>query len=402
MTLSAMAECTSRKRSASPDVFSSFWMAGFESACHMNQAGRRIDMVAATFHDRLVDEDYGRLPGVGITTIRETVRWHLSERGGAFDFEGLVPMVRAARAHRLQVVWTLCHYGWPDDVDLLTPAFVDRFERFCFETARYLREQSDDVPMYTPINEMSFLSWAAGEMGLFSPCQISRGAEVKRQLVRACIAGIEAIRRVDARARIVTSEPLIHVIAERGDVAARDAAESYRTSQFQACDMLTGTLEPALGGRPEYVDVVGVNFYHDNQWEHPGGQKLMWHIEPRDRRWTPLHRLLQEVHARYQRPVCITETSHVGSGRARWIREIGTEVSLALASGVPIVGICLYPIIDRCGWDDPDHWHHSGLWDVLSTAQDPLRRVLNWQYASELTRVQAQVAQVRGKEQSKP
>jgi len=82
MILRAMAECTSHERSsllAPSDVFSSFWMAGFESACHVSRDGRRVDMVAAAFHARLVEEDYARLPGVGITTVRETVRWRLSE-----------------------------------------------------------------------------------------------------------------------------------------------------------------------------------------------------------------------------------------------------------------------------------------------------------------------------------
>lgn len=41
-------------------IFSSFWMAGFESACHINGKGIRLDMIHATQHDRFVDEDYAR------------------------------------------------------------------------------------------------------------------------------------------------------------------------------------------------------------------------------------------------------------------------------------------------------------------------------------------------------
>ena len=37
-------------------LFSSFWMAGYESACHINQQGERLDMIAATQHDRYLDE----------------------------------------------------------------------------------------------------------------------------------------------------------------------------------------------------------------------------------------------------------------------------------------------------------------------------------------------------------
>src|SRR4051794_33467481 len=58
-------------------LFKSFWMAGFESACHINRKGVRLDMIAATQHDRFVDEDYARLTQVDIRAVRETVRWHL-------------------------------------------------------------------------------------------------------------------------------------------------------------------------------------------------------------------------------------------------------------------------------------------------------------------------------------
>ena len=66
----------------------------------------------------------------GLTTVRETVRWHLVEPSeGRFDFRTLEPMVEAAKRHRLQILWTLCHYGWPDGLDLLSASFVGRFSR---------------------------------------------------------------------------------------------------------------------------------------------------------------------------------------------------------------------------------------------------------------------------------
>src|SRR5512132_1133205 len=183
-------------------LFRSFWMAGFESACHVNEAGTRLDMIHGTQHDRCVDEDYARLLEFGIRVVRDTVRWHLVERSaGTYDFSSLQPQIDAARRLGIQVVWDLCHYGWPDDVDLFSPGFVDRFARFSGAVARHLREQSDEVPSFTPINEISFLAWAAGEVGWFLPYAQGRGAEVKRQLIRATIAGIEALWAVDRRAR---------------------------------------------------------------------------------------------------------------------------------------------------------------------------------------------------------
>ena len=377
-----------------PNIFSSFWMAGYESACHINGQGQRLDMIAATQHDRFVDDDYARLRQVGLTSVRDTVRWHLVDRGGDFDFSSLDPMLAAATRHGVQVTWDLCHYGWPDGLDIFTPVFVDRFARFCGAVARHVREHDEGVPLYTPINEISFFAWAAGEVGWFHPHAQGRGAELKRQLVRACIAGIEAIWDVDARARIVTIEPLINVVPPKGKRDAGGAAAAYRNSQFEAWDLLSGGMEPSLGGHPKYLDVYGVNFYHDNQWEHPGGRKIAWHIHPRDQRWVPFHRLLKDAYERYRRPIFVGETSHVGSGRAEWLREMASELVLAIEGGVPLEGICLYPIIDRFEWENPSHWHNSGLWDFERDGEGNFVRVLNAEYAAELWHSQLKLSQL--------
>jgi hypothetical protein len=171
-----------------------------------------------------------------------------------------------------------------------------------------------------------------------------------------------------------------------------DAAAKMRASQFQTWDMLAGIVSPELGGNPRYLDVMGFNFYHANQWEYPD-QRLRWEDSPRDERWVPLHRLLVEVYARYGRPVFLGETSHFGVGRAPWLREIAMEACLARSLGVPLEGICLYPILDRPDWDNSDHWHNSGLWDLVPDQQGVLQRVIHKEYAAELRHAQAVLAE---------
>lgn len=379
--------------SSHPTLFASFWLAGFESACHVTRTGTRLDMLAATQHDRFVEDDYAALRDQRLGTVRDTIRWHRVEATpGHFDFSSVAPFVAAAGAQGLQVIWDLLHYGVPDDVDVFSPAFADRFARFARASARFVRDHGDGVPFYTPINELSFYSWAAGEVGWFHPHAHGRGGDLKAQLVRAWIAAVEAMRDVDPRARFVSVEPLIHVVPPAGHDDREGRAAAMRESQFEAWDMIAGRLRPELGGADRYLDVLGSNFYHDNQWEEPGGQRLHWHVRPRDPRWRPLHLLLDEVYARYRRPLLIGETSHVGVGRAEWMREITDEVVLALAAGVPLEGICLYPIIDRFEWDNPAHWHNSGLWDFVHEPDGTFRRVLNEDYAAELRRSQLRLA----------
>jgi hypothetical protein len=369
-------------------LFQSFWMAGFESACHINSKGQRLDMIAVTQHDVMAEEDYANLRALGLLTARDGVRWHLVDRAGRDDFSSLTPLAEAARRHGIQVIWNLLHYGWPEDLDLFSADFVDRFARYCRAVARYFAQQSDEVPFYAPVNEISFVSWAIGYRGFMYPYAVGRSAEVKKQLVRAAIAGCEAIWEVDRRARFLHTDPLIHIIPPRGrpDLAAEAAAK--HNAQFDAFEMLAGRLNPQLGGHPRYLDILGYNFYHANEWELPEN-RLLWEDIPRDDRWVPLHQLLAEVHQRFQRPICLAETSHFGIGRAPWLAEIGDEARQALFHGVPLEGVCIYPILDRPDWEDLDHWHNSGLWDLQSDKSGRLQRVLHASYAAVVRRNQA-------------
>jgi hypothetical protein len=379
-----------RLRPGVSQLFRSFWIGGFESASHINKSGVRIDMVSATQHDAQVGEDYARLAEWGIQTVREGVRWHLVESATGFDFSSLQSMLDAAQRHRVQVIWALCHYGWPDDLDILAPGFIDRFARYCNRAARFIADHSDGVRYYTPVNEISFLAWAAGEKAYFHPHREDVGTALKQQLVRACIAGIEAIWEVDPTARMMHTEPLIHVLTPHNRPDLARAAADQRAAQFEAWDMLAGAMAPELGGHPRYLDIVGVNYYHANQWEHPD-RRLRWEDTPRDPRWVPFSSLLTEVYYRYWRPVVVSETSHFGAGRGRWIREVAEEVAKAREAGVGVEGLCVYPVIDRPDWEDPDHWHHSGLWDLQNDGNGKLVRVLCDEYASDLRQAQARL-----------
>jgi hypothetical protein len=46
------------------------------------------------------------------------------------------------------------------------------------------------------------------------------------------------------------------------------------------------------------------------------------------------------------------------------LRYIGQEARAAAAAGVPLEGLCLYPIIDYPGWGDDRHCY-AGLWGYV-------------------------------------
>ncbi len=369
-------------------MFRSFWMGGFECATHRNPQNERLDMIAGTRHDVQAESDYALLKTMGIETARDGLRWHLIETTrGVYRWDSFVPMLEAANRQGIQVIWDVCHYGWPDFYDIFSPSFPGRFAEFARAAAKVIRSHSDDIPIYSPVNEISFFAWAAART-LMYPHAEGYDWEIKRQLIRCVVASVQAIRSVDSRARFIYPEPLIHVVPQPGRPDSVDRARSYGESQFEAWDMVAGYKCPELGGRPEYLDIVGCNFYSSNQWQVDDGARLIWDRVPPDTRWEPLHRLLKTVWNRYSRPLFLAETSHVGSIRPAWIETIGSEIEIAIRSGVPVSGICLYPIIDRYDWADPLHWHNSGLWDYERYGDHELRRVLNLPYAASLRMVQ--------------
>jgi hypothetical protein len=357
-------------------VLKSFWMVGFECSCHCRGDGRRLDVIAATGHDRFAGKDYARARRLGIETVRDGARWHRIEPSpGRYDFSSLLPMVRAAREAGVQVIWDLCHYGWPDGLDIFRPEFVDRFADYARAVARLIADETDEAPWYAPINEISFWSWAGGDVGYLNPCATGRGFELKTQLVRAALAAIDSIWSVDARARFLHCDPAIHIVADPKQPKRKAEAEGHRLAQFQAFDMIAGSLWPQLGGDPRCLDVVGLNYYPKNQWVLDGST-----IERGTPLYRPFREILSEAWERYGRPLILAETGAEGDHRAEWLRYVAGEVLAARRSGVPVEGICLYPVLNYPGWDDDRHCP-SGLWGYPDLAGDreihlPLAREL--------------------------
>lgn len=341
--------------------FQSFFLAGFECSCFRFPDGRQLDLLASTGHAEWADRDYAAMKPLGLRTAREGVRWHLVNPAPySYDWSSLLPMLRAARGEGIQVIWDLCHFGWPAWLDIWSSRFPEAFARYAAAVARLIAQESELPALYCPVNEMSYWSWAGGDMAHFGPCTVGRGAELKRQLVRAFVQAADIIQDIDPGAKFVAAEPMIAVHA--GNPGDETGAAAAHASQFEALDMITGRVQAELGGDERYLDILGVNYYPHNQWLHGGAQ--LAHDDPR---YTPLSRLLQNQARRYGRPILIAETGAEGAARAPWLRYVASQALLAQGAGVDVAGICLYPVTDYPGWED-DRYCATGLFSAPSDA----------------------------------
>ncbi len=340
----------------SENVLNSFLMGGFECSTHRNRSGKRLDMIAATRHDELAEADYARLMRLGIRTARDGVRWHLIEvEPGRYDFASLTKQVAAVRATGVQIIWDIFHYGFPEDVDVTTPDFVDRFASFAAATCEFLASELGPRLVICPVNEISFFSWAAGTAGVFYPFKKKKGRVIKANLIEAACASIALIRERIPTVRWIFTEPAIHVVPSAVGSNKR-SAERYRRAQFEALDELYAR---------DALDIIGLNYYIHNQWRHPSRRPLpLDHAEYR-----PPHEIFLEFYSRYGRPMIISETGIEDERRPEWFRFAWGEAHAARERGVPIDGLCLYPIVNHPGWEDNRHCH-NGLWDYANSNGD--------------------------------
>lgn len=352
-------------------MFKSFLFAGYECATGYNANREWIDQVAATQHDLHVDEDYRRLRKVGLRAAREAIRWPLVDKGGGvYDFKTVEPFIKASIDQDIEIIWDLFHYGYPDYIDLFSPDFPKHFADYCFATAEFICERFDGTCYFTPINEPSFFAWAGGEVGQFAPHATCRGKELKIALTTAAIQGISAIRAVCPAARFVNVDPMCRVVAPPGRTELEHEAQMFNSVWvFESWDILSGKLYPELGGSREHLDIVGMNYYWTNQWELGSAREPLANDDPR---LVPLRDLVRLVWQRYSTEILITETTHINECRPGWLRYVADEAQALLEEGVPLRGVCLYPILGMPEWHSQE-WSPMGLWDLVQT-QGQLQR----------------------------
>lgn len=365
-------------RSSDVPRLNSFMMAGFECSASLTSDGRRLDLLHASGHDRCAAEDYEMIAEYGMRTVREGFSWSLVDRGsGDYDFARYIPMIEAARATGTQQIWDLSHFDYPERLDPLGDEFASAYAEYAKRVVETLRRYTDDTLLIVPMNEPSFFSWMS-ECGMWAPFLKGDGIVFKRQLIRAAVAAMDAIWSIDGDVRFIHADPYMFRLPARPD-DGRDVEycrEFNELVRWQSWDMISGRIEPELGGRPEFLDIIGVNYYRHNQQfaMDDGGEEPHFDTIPLDHaERLSLADVIGDVHGRYERPIIITETGSYEGHRPTWWNVTLRELRTALDRGLPVYGVCSYPTLDvtpDAGFIAPQ----SGLWD-FDPADPQCRRI---------------------------
>ncbi len=351
-------------------MFKSFVWGGFECCFAETEPGKRMDLLAATKHDIYCREDYKLLKNLRIYTVREGLAWSQIDKGrGEYDFSRFETMMHIGKEEEIEQIWDLNHFDYPNYLDPFSAQFVTAFGEYAKKAMAVIRKYNSGTIYICPVNEISFWSLIGADWGKWAPFAKNKGYEFKKQLVEAAITAMDAIWSVDKNVRFIHVDPIMRRVPKNPlSLKQKEIAAGFIDAKFQAWDMLSGKLEPELGGGKQYLDILGANYYIYNQeWvvENKRTGEIKYESIPwRGKGRVGIGEMMKEMYERYKRPMVVSETGAWGILRPRWWRKTLLETKEAV-SQLPIYGVCAYPAIDRPDWDD-GHLTNSGLWDFLS------------------------------------
>ena len=161
------------------------------------------------------------------------------------------------------------------------------------------------------------------------------------------------------RARFVHVDPVIHVVASPQHPEERPPRRPIDCSQFQAWDMLSGRFGPNWAGTNN-ISISSVSIFirttngsiiskisaeSVNSGHSHGG------IRSTGRFAKCCAKYMSAIIAR----LFIAETGAEDRRRAGWLRYVCPETEAAIRQGLPLHGLCLYPILNHPGWIDDRH-----------------------------------------------
>jgi len=364
-----------------------------ERAGHVNRAG-----------------DLALFSSLGIRALRYPVLWEATAPDGAGCADWRFADERLGELQRLGIrpIVGLVHHGsGPRHTHLLDPAFATGLARFAGAVA----ERFPWVDDWTPVNEPLTTARFSALYGLWYPHARDDRSFVLALLnqCRATVLAMQAIRRVNPRARLVQTDDLSRTY---GTAQVAAAVDFYNERRWLAWDLLCGRVAP---GKPMWTylvahgatadelhwfaeqgcrpDIIGVNYYvNGERWlDHRLDRyPARLHGGPADGRFADIESvralatpgpgiapLIAEVWERYGLPVAITE-AHIDARREdqlHWLLDIWRAAEGLRADGIDLRAVTTWSLLGAFDWNtlvcEGSAHYEPGAFDIRAPAPRP-------------------------------
>lgn len=353
--------------------------------------------------------DMANLASLGARKVRLPVLWERAAgRPGELDFSRADELMAAARDAGIEPIVGLLHHGsGPRHTSLIDAHFPVLFADY----ARQVAERYPTQTLWTPINEPLTTARFSCLYGLWYPHAADDGSFVRALLnqVHATSLAMREIRRVNAAAQLLQTDDLGFT---RCTPSLQDQADFDNERRWLGFDLLCGRVDDRhpmhdwlrgcgasgdelarLREEPCPPDIIGINAYvtserflderlhlHPSHLHGGNGRQVYVDTETARVHGEPIDGFagrLREAHARYARPLAITEV-HLGCTREeqmRWLAQAWRAAEQARGDGVDVRAVTAWAAFGTVDWNslltnEAGHYE-PGLWDIRS---DPPRR----------------------------
>jgi beta-glucosidase/6-phospho-beta-glucosidase/beta-galactosidase len=338
----------------------------------LRHGGQRLDEYELTGHLEQWREDLARAGATGASAIRYGLPWHrVNPAPGVFDWEWADQVIgHLAGDAGLRIILDLVHYGTPAWLagSFADPGYAAAAAEYAAAVASRYRGV---ISAYTPLNEPLVTASFCGLRGVWPPyLSGDHGwATVATAVAAGVQASVRAIRDADPSAEIVHVEA-VQAYRTLDPSLAGEVRMQERRSELPT-QLILGQVGPddpmwawltgngvndadlrRLASEAVSPDVIGLNYYPELSCrELVRLDGTVAHVAY-DGGIGRLEQILRHWHARYGRPLMITETAVEGSAdkKRAWLDELVAGVRRLRGDGVQVQGLTWWPLVDFVDW----------------------------------------------------